>query len=225
MIVRFSTGSGRKDPCRAREGRKHSLRWGAAALVRGRPGRAGGGSRSDGLVPHRPRGLPDRVPFHVLAFMKDAHYLDLLVSIPEEDHVGRDWMGPNPLPNLRTVRPDLAGCFREQLAPHPDSSYDLRGDDAARCTRDVGRDLGHIATGRQRKPDGSQAASERSAFRISSNTSSAEVPSPRSSSSAPTSMLLRSASSFAFRSTSRSWRRGGTPHPLSRRSCGGSNRR
>lgn len=110
----------------------------------------------------------------IMPLMEDPYDLDLLLTpISEEDHVRGHGETSHPFSNLRASRPDFTGGFSEQLTLGSDSGNHLRCDAATRGSSNVGRDPGEIATRCQRKPNPSQAASDRRALRISSNTSSA----------------------------------------------------
>ena len=121
------------------------------------------------------RALPDPLAVQILPFMEDPHHLDFFASISEEEHVRQNRKAPNPLLNLGTVGPDLSRGFSQQPTPGLDPKHHVGCNGSTRRLGDVDRDLPKVAPGRRREPDGSQAASDRRAFRISSNTSSAEA--------------------------------------------------
>ena len=133
--------------------------------------------------------LLDLLSLHILSFMKDPDYFDHSITwIPEKQHVRWNGEAPKCRAQFRTGGSQFSWGLGKQLTLRSEPQHHFRRNRSPGGVHQMSRNLGQVPTGRPGEPSRPQAASERSALRISSNTSSAGFPSPRSSSSTPVSI-------------------------------------
>lgn len=146
-------------------------------------------ARASGLAWTHRIELLDLLSLHVLSFMKDSDYLDLPFTwIPEKQHVRWDGETPKCGAQFRAGGSQFSWSLGKQITLRSEPQHHFGGNRSPGGIHQMRRNLGQVPTGRRGEPNCPQAASERSALRISSKTSSAGLPSPRSSSSTPVSI-------------------------------------